>query len=54
MQLMHCARDGLRNGTTDVPAKPNKSRVEMNESSAIAERGVVDSLPYQRMSVEID
>jgi hypothetical protein len=29
MQLIQCARDGLRDRTADVPAQPNKCRVKI-------------------------
>ena len=54
MQLRQCARDGLRDGTADVPAQPNKSRVEMNCGKTVAKRGVVDGLTYQRVGVQIN
>jgi hypothetical protein len=54
MQLIQCARDGLRDGTADVPAQPHKCRVEMNWGRTVAKRGVVDGLTYQQAGVQID
>jgi hypothetical protein len=54
VQLIQCARDGLRDGTADVPAQPNKSRVEMNWGRTVAKRGVVDGLTDQRVHIQID